>query len=162
MALTQQRSSFSSILCHSHSFFIWWILYIESHKLILLLENKCISWVHVFMTWKVSHFYFSVQTHICFILKSFLLYSKKNLICCLRPIKAHTNILASRSVQFGQLPLLFILPPVSYLNLLPTNFSFQASSCTCWFEPYMVANPKDRFSRDKANFMNGIVFLVQT
>ena len=83
-------------------------------------------------------------------------------ICCLRPMKAHTNRLASRSVQFGQLPLLFILPPVPYLNLLPANFSVRASSCTGWFEPYLVPNPKDRFSRDRANFMNGIDFLVQT
>ena len=83
-------------------------------------------------------------------------------ICCLRPIKVLTNRLASRSVQFGQLPLLFILPPVSYLNLLPANFRVRASSCTGWFEPYLVENPKDRFSRGKANFMNGIVFLVQT
>ena len=108
-----------------------------------------------------SLLFLSPNTHL-FHPQIILLYSKKNLICCLRAIKAHTNILASRSVQFGQLPLLFILPPVSYLNLLPTNFSFRASSCTCWFEPYMVANPKDRFSHDKANFMNGIVFLVQT
>ena len=62
--------------------------------------------------------------------------------CCSRPIKAQTNRLASRSVQFGQLPLLFILPPVLYLNLLPANFSVRASSCTGWFEPYLVAKPQ--------------------
>ena len=164
MALTQQRSSFNSILYHSHSYFICWILYIKSHKLSsggktnVFLEFMCL-WPERSVTFNANypkHTFVASSNHLYFIARN------KSVICCLRSIKAQTNRLASRSVQFGRLPLLFIHPPVSYLNLLPANFNVQASSCTVCFGPYMVTNPKYRFSRGKANFMNGIVFLVQT